>query len=52
LTSVALTLNVNVPDSVGVPERSPEEDRVSPFGKDPEATEYVGASPESSVATN
>jgi hypothetical protein len=49
-TSVALTVNVNVPEAEGVPDNNPEELKETPVGKAPDATVYVGASPESSVA--
>jgi hypothetical protein len=44
-------VKLKVPDVLGVPEINPEDDKDKPPGIDPEATEYVGASPESSVAT-
>ena len=35
---LAETVNVDVPTVVGVPERTPAEDRVTPAGSEPEAT--------------
>jgi hypothetical protein len=34
----AMTMKVEVPPAVGVPERTPVEDRVSPAGSEPEVT--------------
>jgi hypothetical protein len=35
---VAVTVKVEVPAAVGVPDRAPAEDRVTPAGSEPEAT--------------
>ncbi len=40
---LALTWKVNTPWVVGVPDSTPEELRVSPGGRVPEASENVGA---------
>jgi hypothetical protein len=37
----AATANVNVPMRVGVPDRRPDVERLSPDGRLPDATEYV-----------
>jgi hypothetical protein len=44
--SSAITVNVKIPATVGVPERTPEESNVSPFETDPLDTEKMyGAMP-------
>jgi hypothetical protein len=44
--SVTLTVKVDEPDAVGVPEIVPEADKVNPAGNDPELTLHVyGAVP-------
>jgi hypothetical protein len=40
------------PTVVGVPLSKPELDKVIPVGNDPDAIAYVGATPESSLATS
>ena len=39
--SVTVTEKLDVPDPVGVPEISPDEDRASPAGNDPPVTAYA-----------
>ena len=39
--SVAVTVNVNVPDVSGVPKRSPYESTPTPSGRDPDVSDQV-----------